>query len=727
MSYVKGNFKKAIFQSYDTGYLIGLLKVKESSEDLHTCVGKTITFTGYIPELNELDTYRLEGKMIQHQKYGEQFEVTNFERILPTENDAMLDILSSDMFKGIGKKTAEKIVNVFHENTFEVILHRSSDLLLVPGITAKQVQTLHEAMLSYQGNYETILALTTLGFTPRDAMRIYHFYKEKTNEVLQRDLYQIYYDMEEVSFKKIDPIALKAGYEPLGLERVCAIMIYIMREVVNTYGHTYCLESEIMTYFLRITHQEISEALHEQALLRLQEKDLVVQDGQNLYLKVYYDAEVFIARRLRLLAHEPPITIANFEEILKEVEAKNGLMYNKEQKQAIYEALTSQVLVITGGPGAGKTTIIKAIIDVYQHIHHYDTKTLMTKLALLAPTGRASKRMGEVASLQASTIHRFLKWNKDTNRFQLNEYHRSEAEFVIIDESSMVDTLLLANLLRGLSVHCRVIFVGDADQLPSVGAGNLLEDIIQSETLSVIALQNIYRQGSGSHIISLAHAIKEGNIPADLWQEKDDLVFIECQDQEILSTLEKSILQFDPDTVQVLVPMYKSAIGIDTINQHLQELLNPKTVTKKELTTNEVVFREQDKVIQLTNVPDDNVFNGDIGQIDRIMTVKKKELWVDFDGNIVHYTPAMLTTLRHAYAISIHKSQGSEFPIVIMPISMVYQKMLYRKLIYTGVTRAKKQLILIGNKKALDFAIHRHIDQQRRTSLQHFLKNGILF
>lgn len=726
MSYVKGHFKKKIFQSQESGYLIGLFKVVEASDDISKLVSQTITFTGYVPDLNEIDVYRLEGNLVTHQKYGEQLEVSNVDRIMPTETDSMIEILSSDMFKGVGKKTAEKIVKVFHEQTFEVILHKSSDLLLVPGITAKQVETLHEAMLAYQGSYEVILSLTSLGFSSRDALKIYHFYKGKTSSVLEEDLYQVYYDILELSFKKIDVIFLNHSNEKGDIKRIQAAFIYVMREITNTFGHTYYQLSEINAYLYRVLGFIVTDEKIEEVLSNLALKQLIVLADEKIYLKDYYDAEICIARRLRLLAHQDKKSIDTFSSLLLEVEDKNQIVYNDEQRLAIQMALENQVLVITGGPGTGKTTIIKAIIDLYAHINHYGHSELMENLALLAPTGRASKRMGQSSALPSSTIHRFLKWNKETNRFQINEYYKSNVNFVIIDEVSMVDTLLLANLLRGLSTKCKIIFVGDKDQLPSVGAGNSLEDMIESEHLPVVELKNLYRQGDGSSIISLAHDMKKGMIDFSIFNQDEELQFIECDDQHIIGNLEKVISNLDEDQFQVLAPMYKTMNGIDVINHHLQELLNKKSLTKKEIANEKITFRENDRVIQLSNMPDDNVFNGDIGIIERVRVLGKKELFVDFDGNVIRYTPAMFSKLSHAYAISIHKSQGSEFPIVVMPITMMYQKMLYRKLIYTGITRSRQKLILIGSKKALQYAVDHNDEQKRRTNLKHFLKNGIL-
>ena len=726
MSKVTGNFKKTIFRSNTNNYLIGLFKVKETSSDLDKFINKTITITGYLPDLNEIDTYVLDGNITNHSKYGEQFVVNTFERIMPKETDSMVSVLSSDMFKGIGKKTAEAIVEMFHEDTFNVILENPNNLLLVKGVSEKQVRVLHEALKNYQGSYEIILNLSKLGFSTRDSLKIYSKFKEKSFDIINDDIYKAYYFIDDIYFKTCDYIFEKNSEEKLDVKRIRAVFIYILRELTNVSGNTYFYLDEVRPYFVRIIGTDISDELLLEALNSLISLELIVVKEDKIYLKEYYDAEIFIARRLRLLAHEKSETLKNYEKVLKEIELKNNITYNEEQETAIREALTNKCLVITGGPGTGKTTIIKGIIDLYQTINGYKTKDLIENLVLLAPTGRASKRMSEVTNLPASTIHRFLKWNKDTNKFQVNEYNKSKANFVIIDESSMLDTLLLSNLLKGLSTNTKIVFVGDADQLPSVGAGNVLHDLISSEELEVIKLKNLYRQGKDSNIITFAHNINEGILDKDIFNKGEDLKFIKCPDNKVIDTIKKEVSKIESNDYQVLAPMYKTINGIDNINSALQDVLNPKKSTRKEISISNVVYRENDKVIELTNMPDENVFNGDIGTISRIKLSPKKEVYIDYDDSIVKYTPNIFNNFSHGYAISIHKSQGSEFKTIIMPIVKGFHKMLYRKLIYTGVTRSKEKLVLIGDIKALEYAINNTNEQKRRTSLDYYLKNGII-
>lgn len=723
MSEIKGKLSKIIFHNNQNGYTVGLLKVKES--DIDDLVNKTVTFTGSLPDLNEIDTYIMTGSLTNHEKYGSQFQVKSINRIMPQETDAMIDILSSNLFKGIGKKTAEKLVSVFKEKTFDVILNDTGNLLLIPGISEKQAKTLKESLKQYQGSYEDILMLNKLGFSTSESMKIYHYYKDKLNEVLDGNLYNIYYDIDEISFPRVDSIFV-AKYEKDSPSRVAGAIIYIIKTLSMTYGHTYFSKEEVNSYLFRVLKVEVSEKVVADAYNSLLVDERIVIKDDRLYLWEMYEAETLIARRLRLLAHEDKIKYKNLDTKIKEIETHYGIVYTDEQLDAIKLAITRKVAIITGGPGTGKTTILKGILDLYKVLSSSDKIRLNEQIALLAPTGRASKRMSEVTNFEASTIHRFLKWNKDTNRFQINEYNKSSVSFVIIDEASMIDTMLLANLLKGLKSSCHIIFVGDANQLPSVAAGDVLNDMIESKELPVYALKNWHRQGSDSKIIPFAHRINEGILDKELLNSGNDLEFIPCRDNEIIEVIGNVCKDYNSYDLQVLAPIYKNRNGIYAINDHLQKLWNPKSPNKKEIEGNESIYREKDKVIQLSNMKDESVFNGDIGIIDRIKLLGNKELYIDYEGNLVKYTKSMLQNFTLGYAISIHKSQGSEFDTVLIPFTFDYRKMLYRKLIYTGVTRCKKKLILVGDINALEQAIRNNQEQKRRTSLKLFLENGIL-
>ena len=400
-------------------------------------------------------------------------------------------------------------------------------------------------------------------------------------------------------------------------------------------------------------------------------------------------------------------------------------MMNK--KKAIKKALENNILIITGGPGTGKTTIIKAITELYQHINKLDYDEFTEKLALLAPTGRASKRMSESTFLPASTIHRFLKWNKDDGKFMINESNKSDVELVIVDEVSMIDINLFDSLLKGLKRNVKMILVGDYDQLPSVGPGNLLKDLICSDVIDVVHLKHLYRQDENSYIISLAYEIKDGNLSENFLNTYSDYTFLKCSANHIKTNLmrlcQKVIEKgYDYKRMQILAPMYKGENGIDTLNKELQDVFNPKSPEKREIKSGNVIFRENDKILQLVNMPDENVFNGDIGVIKYIKygntsKSKKDEIYVDFDGNLVKYTPKDFSKIKHGFIISIHKSQGSEFEMVIMPMAHSYKRMLYKKLIYTGVTRAKKKLIIIGEPEAFALSVQNNHEYIRNSKL----------
>lgn len=726
---IKGKYTKTIFQNHTTGYTIGLFKVHDtSSPTLADYISRTITFTGYFHELNEVDTYELFGHVVIHEKYGEQFLVERYDRCRPEEKNSIIEFLTSGLFKGIGEKKAKSIVEVLGKDTLKVILENPTNLILIPGITKANIDVLHHTLKDYEASYQSILYLQDLGFSTKDAMIIYNCYKAKTKEKLDEDIYQIIYDIVDMNFKKVDTIALRSGVARDAMIRVRASIIYIMQEVSNTFGHSYYFYDEIGLYLSRVLGISISDTLYEEALQSLIKDIKIIQKEEKYYLKDMYDAECLIVKRFRLLAHNEGIKSKKIKEVVEELEEFYQIKYNEEQLQSIKDSYEKDFLIITGGPGTGKTTIMKGICEVYRRLNKLSYERLQEKIALLAPTGRAAKRMTEATGLKASTIHRFLKWQKEANKFQVNEYNKSKVEFVIIDEASMIDTYLMASLLKGISANCKIVMVGDDHQLPSVGPGNVLHDLIESEKLPVVKLKELYRQGKNSNIITLAYDIRNENINPSIFNKEEDLTFIDSLPNQVIPSIMEicqTYKDYSYKDFQVLAPMYKGVVGIDEINKHLQEIFNPKTRNKKELKIGDVTFREGDKVIQLTNMPDDNVYNGDIGIISRITTSPKKEIEIDFDNNIVRYTPANFINFRLAYAISIHKAQGSEFSIVIMPIVNNYYKMLYQKLVYTGVTRSKQKLFIVGSLDALNMASSNTSNDVRRTTVKEFLINGI--
>ena len=728
MSYIKGNYRRSIYQN-SQGYNIGLFKVTDTDDKkLVDYVDHIITFTGYFHELNDMDTYLFYGKLVTHPKYGEQFQVDSYERCKPEEKDAIVDFLTSGLFKGIGEKKAKAIVDVLGKDTLKIILENPDNLILIPGVTRKNIDTLHTKLQEYEASYETILTLTELGFSTKDAMIVYNFYKNKTKNIIDTNIYQIIEDIYNMNFKKIDTIALKNGLAKDSPIRVEATIVYIMNELSNAYGHSYYFKEELLTYLPRVLGQNITEELFLTSLDNLEKNLRIVRKEEKYYLKEMYEAETLITKRFRMLSHEEDKVIKDIDLKIKELEKLLGITYNEQQFLAIKNSILKKFIIITGGPGTGKTTIMKGVTELYRTINKLGYSELQEKIALLAPTGRAAKRMSESTLLKASTIHRFLKWQKETNKFQVNEYNKSRVEFVIIDEASMIDTYLMANLLKGISANCKIVLVVDDHQLPSVVPGQVLHDLIESNSLEKVELTELYRQGKDSNILSLAYDIRQGKVNEKIFNIGEDLTFIKSTpDQVIDNILEITDTYKDLSykDFQILCPMYKTIAGIDEINKHVQNRINKKSKNKKELPYGDVIYREEDKVLQLTNMPDENVYNGDIGIIKEIKTSPKKEIIIDFDGNIVKYTPSNFANFRLAYAISIHKAQGSEFDVVVIPIVKNFNKMLYRKLIYTGITRSKKKLYLIGDLASLNYAVSNDNADIRRTTIKDFLISGI--
>lgn len=729
VTYIKGNYTRSIYQN-STGYNIGVFKVNDTNDEkLADYIGRSITFTGYFHELNERDLYMFYGKLVNHEKYGEQFQVENYERCKPEEKDSIIEFLTSGLFKGIGEKKAKAIVEALGKDTLKIILETPDNLILVPGITRANITVLHNKLKEYEESYETIMYLSEIGFSTKDAMIVYNTYRKKTREVVDEDIYQLIEDINEIYFKKVDIIALKKGIEKDADIRIKAAIIYIMEEVSNTYGHCYYFEEELIKLLPRVIGINISEEKFINVLKELEQDLKIIVKENRYYLREMYEAETMIVKRFRMLNSKKEIIDKKLDSKIKDLEEFFGIKYNKCQLEAIKKSYCRDFLIITGGPGTGKTTIMKGITELYRQMNKLSYENLDQKLALLAPTGRAAKRMSETTLLRASTIHRFLKWSRETNKFQVNEYNKSKVEFVIIDESSMIDTYLMSSLLKGLSANCKIVLVGDDHQLPSVGPGDVLHDLIESHSLEVVELTELYRQGKDSNIINLAYDIRNRTVSYDLFNVDEDLTFIECPDKDVIRNIceiSTTYKDLSYKKFQILAPMYKGLNGIDEINRQVQDIFNPKNNHKKENRIGEVVFREEDKVIQLTNMPDDNVYNGDIGLISSIMTSPKKEVHIDFDNNIVKYTPANFINFRLAYSISIHKAQGSEFDVVVIPIVRSYHKMLYQKLIYTAITRAKKKLYLIGDMKALEMAAKNVSDDIRRTTIKEYLINGII-
>lgn len=727
-NYIKGNYRKSIFSS-PKGYVIGLFKVKDTNDErLVDYVNKMITFTGYFHELNEDDNYIFYGEGIEHPKYGFQFQVSEYEKIKPEDKDGVIEFLASDLFPGIGEKQATLIVDVLGEKALDKILEDASCLSLVPKLSSKKAKKIYDILVKYEESHKTIVYLTELGFSMKDALNIYNVYKAYTIEHLEHNIYEIMDEVDDISFLKLDQIARKQGIDLLDERRIKACILYIIRTLTFQNGDTYFAKEELYQAVCSYLKNEIEQTQFLPLLNELIDEEKIYQENDKYYDSEIYRAEVEVADKIGHLCRLPKIKYKNLEKVVGKYESHCGVTYNKKQKDAILKALTNHCFIITGGPGTGKTTIIKAIIELYQELNELKRESLVEEIRLLAPTGRASKRMSEATLLPASTIHRFLKWNKETNEFGVNAFHKDHGKLIIVDEVSMIDLSLLHSLLEGLDSNIQIIFVGDYNQLPSVGPGQILKDFIESKIIPTIELDLLYRQDENSYITTLAQEIKNNQLSDNYLKEKSDFVFLNCSSQSLRKNL-KNICQqilnkgYTEKQVQIMAPMYRGMNGIDNLNKELQEVFNPPHKDKREMTYGDVIFREKDKVLQLVNMPDENVFNGDIGTIERILyenetPSKKKEIYVDYDGYLVKYLPKDFNSFKHGFVITIHKSQGSEFPVVIMPISMSYHRMLYRKLVYTGITRAKKKLILLGEPEAFLKSIENNQEQIRKTTLK---------
>ena len=703
------------------------MKVKDTDmESMRDYINKTITFTGYFHELNEQENYYFFGEETVHPKYGFQFSVQNYERVKPEDKDGIVEFLSSDLFKGVGEKLAYSIVNTLGETALDKILEDKSNLLLVPKMTMKKADSIYDTLMKYEESHKMIVYLTELGFAMRDALLIYNTYKGNTTMILEHNIYRVVDDIDEIAFPKVDMIVRQKELTVDNDFRIKACILYVMKELVYKNGDTYLNLEEITEAVCHYIGYDIEVKQIEELLCELNGEMKVEIVENKYYLEEIYEAQYSIIDRIDRLLRKEKKNYKNFQKELFLLEESNDIQYNEKQKDAIEKALTSNIVIITGGPGTGKTTIIRAIVELYQILNKYKDKELENVISLLAPTGRASKRMSESTNFPASTIHRFLKWNRDSNRFGINEYNPDFSKLIIIDEVSMIDLPLMDSLLRGLTEDIQLVLVGDSNQLPSVGPGMVLKDFIDSDLIDVIKLDILYRQKEDSYIPELAREIRENDLQ-DFLRTRDDYTFLTCSSDSIISNLPKICTQilehgYDYRKVQIMAPMYAGTNGIDNLNKILQEVFNPSSKTKNELKVGDVIFRENDKVLQLVNVPDENVFNGDIGIITsirhgNITKSGKNEITIDFDGNLVTYQPKDFINIKHGFIISIHKSQGSEFDVVVIPISRSYQRMLYRKLIYTGITRAKKKLILIGEPESFIYSVENHQESLRKTDL----------
>ena len=722
MAKVSGKFRNFLYTG-DNGYTVALFRIKKVLDDeLADFLNKTITVTGSFINPNTEDTYILDGNYIEHPRYGYQLKVDSYEKTMPTDEDALIEFLSSKLIKGCGEKTAKNIVEHFGADAINVIKEDPNRLYEIKGIKESTINKIYSSICSYTNADETLVYLKKLGFSISECSLLFNKYGDGIKEIINDSFYSL---LELVDFNKLDNIYIN-NFNPKSDERALACIIEAVKYLDISTGNTYHYKEDIYNAFINKFRFDLDKDKFDKYLNKLiKDEDLIIDDN-NIYLNESYDDECIIANKLYRISKNGIQDKISFSDLEHEVNI-NNIIYNDEQRSAIKTALNNPITIISGGPGVGKTTIINAIVRSYMLYYRITNLDALNKIALLAPTGRAAKKLAASTQMPASTIHRFLKWNKETDDFQINEYNPNYHNLVIVDEVSMLDNHLFASLLKGLTSNIKLVLVGDVFQLPSVGPGQILFDLINSDCFPFIFLKQIYRQSENSYIPYLARDIKAKDISDNLFERKDDYSFIDVDVQNIKGTIrkicektkEKNINESD---IQILAPMYKGENGIDNLNYIMQDFFNPKDEKKKEITYGYVTYRENDKVLQQINNPDCNVFNGDIGYIKKIEKVKDKVtkdvITIDFDGNLVEYNKEDLSMIKHAYAITIHKSQGSEFPHVIMPVCKSYNKMLYNKLIYTGVSRAKKSLIVLGEKESFIKAINNDYSTNRQTGLK---------
>lgn len=731
-SFFIGQVQSEIFTSPDSFFKVLIVSVEEANFDWHE---PEITVTGSFGDLSDDQTYRFEGKIVEHPRYGQQFQATSYHVNRPTSKDGLIDFLSGKQFTGIGKKTAEKIVDKLGTDAINKIIadpHILDELKLRKTIKDSLVDNLR----ANQGMDQIIIGLNDLGFGANLSSAIFDKYGEETLHIINENPYQLAAEIDGISFNRADQVAQKLGIATDDSRRIDAAIIQTLDDLTMETGDTFTKTKPLLQQTIQLLAQgsggRVSTDLIANQIVELEKNQEIRYADEKIYPTALYNAEWQIADHLhRLLTVDPEkLPATTIEKTVTKVADQSGITYDQVQKEAIKTALNSKVMLLTGGPGTGKTTIIKGIVASYAKIHalsldvnEYKEKSFPVLLA--APTGRAAKRMSEATDLPASTIHRLLGLNGREMPTDMNA-RDLEGSLLIIDEMSMVDTLLFKTLIQAVPTSMHVVLVGDKDQLPSVGPGQVFHDLLDFAGLPKVELTNIHRQAADSTIIPLAHAIKEGKLPPDLTNKMPDRSFISCHANQVPSVVQQIIdlskkRDYSANDIQILAPMYRGQAGIDRLNELAQQAYNPPANGKQEVDFRGLTFRVGDKVLQLVNVPEKNIFNGDIGKITAIesgRTVgrKSESITVDFDGNEVSYSRMEWNQLRLAYCISIHKAQGSQFKMVLLPIVQQFSRMLQRNLLYTAITRAAEKLVLIGEPYAAVTSVKNEA-VNRKTSL----------
>lgn len=727
LTQIQGQIERITFFNEENGFTVAKLKVS-GQRDLVTVVGN-------LPETNAGEILKLWGEWGTHPKFGEQFRIRRHETLMPATVAGIEKYLGSGLIKGIGPVMAKRLVRRFGTETLEVIDGDPQRLEEVEGFGPKRIQMIKDAWEAQREIREVMVFLQGHGVSSAYATKIYKQYGREAIKIVKENPYQLAADIAGIGFLTADKIAQNLGIPRDSLPRAEAGLLYVLHQLTDE-GHVYYpyepLIKESQT-LLGVDRELIVKAfahLAEDGQIVWEDlsqpsgpQEEIQENNKAVYLSGYFSAEMGIAWKMKGLLNTPTALRAiQVDKAVAWAEKRLGLELAERQREALQLALQSKAMVLTGGPGTGKTTIIRAMLEIF--------RKLTPKILLGAPTGRAAKRMSEASGWEAKTIHRMLEWNFETMGFKRDHRHPLEADVVIIDETSMIDTLLMFHLVRAIPRQAVLILVGDVDQLPSVGPGTVLRDIINSGVIPVVRLTEIFRQAMGSRIITNAHRINRGQFPqidSPGDQGFSDFYFIEKEEPEsVLQVILELVTQkipsrfgFDPlQDIQVLTPMHKGVIGTGNLNQVLQEALNPSGLS---LTRGGRTYRENDRVMQITNDYEREVFNGDIGRIVEI-DFEDQIVRVDFDGRIVAYDYTDLDELALAYAVSIHKAQGSEYPAVVMPIHTSHYIMLQRNLIYTGVTRAKKLVVIVGTQKALKIGIGNEKMQKRFTGLERKLK-----
>lgn len=714
--YILGNIRKIIYESNNGPYKVGIFKVRETNDDeMREYVNKVIGFTGNFAEVNPDVDYILYGRLVEHPKYGTQFDVLNYEIKAPSDLDSLVLYLSSGMFKGIGLKTAKRIVERFGPDTIKTIKENPEDIATVSGMTITKARRMHDKILENEYNQELILKLNGYGFSVREAIDLITIYGSDLSRKIEENIYDL---VEHITFDKLDIMFLKDNDE-MDKRRIEALILHNIYTTCYETGDTLVLKDELFIKMKRCFRGVFTAEEYLKYIDSLALKAKIVLFNEYITLSEFYNTEKSILIDInRINDIKNTIKSDKIDTYISEYEKINSITFNNDQKEAIKGAILNNFFIITGGPGTGKTTIIKAIVMILKDIldlNHDD-------IALLAPTGRASKRMAESVGAPAYTIHKFLKWNKETESFLIDEYNKSHEKIVIVDESSMIDIFLFSSLLKGLKLNVKLILVGDANQLPSIGPGDLLNDLLQINNIKKKYLNTIYRVKEGSYITYLANDIKNRKHFDKFPTNYSDFKFIESDDDNIKKYLKEIVNKavekgISSENFQVLAPMYKGLNGIDSLNSMMAEIFNPNA---EKFIIGDKYYRINDKVIQLVNDVDNNVYNGDIGYIKDIYYIDKKLIVeIDYSGNIVEYKNGEFDKFNLAYAVSIHKSQGSEYANVVIILASSFNRMFYNKLIYTAVTRAKSSLIILGSIDSLNKSVLTNYGANRNTYLKY--------